>query len=215
MYPFLGIVYLALSVQAWLDNTSWFHQAFATEQAKNDGPQIWANGLAQYERIFKSFDDFVNWLEKRSLVAVFTGILLSLFAVTVLGYGMCMYAMQRIQYQPAHYTGLDANLYDASVYSLSVLTTAPLTSITPDTILAKLVYSMELVSTFLIATVFFGMFSAAKGFHGKHTFKEFKNASEKVRKWIADVKQRRSVIVNPIPQLPPPQPPSEPPAQDL
>ena len=205
LYPFIQFVDVLVRLQTWWDTWKAFHPANqATDEAKKKGATTSGNILASYERMFSSFDGTVHTLEYRGIVSVFAAVLVVLFSVTVVGYGICIYGLQRLGCDPPLYKDLQSDLFLCCVYSLSILTTAPLTNASPNSTVAMILYSMELISTFLIATVFFGMFSAAKGFHGEVRLRDYKKQADKVHKWIATVKKSHADILNPPPPPPPP-----------
>jgi hypothetical protein len=158
--------------------------------------------LTRYESAFNWLQERLNTFTKRTIVPVFTFLLVCMFLVTVLGYGLGMWAAGRLPDQAFQH--LDHDYGTCLTYSLSVFTTAPLGKVNPLTWVGYLLYAGELFSTFLVVSVFFSMFSAAMGIHGRERIEELQSLRETTQLWITAKKAAALDAVNKLNSASPP-----------
>jgi hypothetical protein len=151
-----------------------------------------AEGLLQFVELLEKICEWVirniNYMIKRTIVPLFSGVLVLLYLLTVLEYGIATYALQH-QEKPA-YSTLPPDFFRCLLYSQTVLTTSPSPDVAPVTLLGSFVYSMELFGTFLLVSAFFSMFSAAMGIHGEESVREVNDISTGLRAWLQKMRQQ-------------------------
>ena len=113
----------------------------------------------------------IDSFAKNKIVPLFTLLLFLLFGTTVTSYGVTVHSLQHLPTKPFSQFD-DPGWLPSFAFSISMLTTAPLPNISPSTDLGYALYTMELISTFLIISVFGAMFSATMGIHGPDRKKE-------------------------------------------
>jgi hypothetical protein len=122
-------------------------------------------------------------LARRTIVLLFTWVLVGTYLLVGAAYGGIIFASQRLPEQA--FSGLEAHLLKCWAYALTALTTSPIGNVWPTTELGYFIYATELICTFLILTVFFSMFSVAMGIHGRQRSDEIDSASKELLEWIA------------------------------
>jgi len=123
----------------------------------------------------------IRW---RAIQAGHHRILISLFLATVFGYGIAVWAAQRLP-EPA-FSGLnEPSIGKACLLSVSTLATAPLPNVAPETWVGQLIYGTELISTFLIVSVFIAMFGATMGVRWAEQQRELADTCASVQEWIS------------------------------
>jgi hypothetical protein len=204
--PFLGIALLFVRMRPTFANEELIRNKTPEDIHKEatGGYRL----LIWYERFFLWFKAIVEDLAQHTLVTLFSVALVILFVVTLVGYGVAIYAVQSKPNQA--FGNLDPSLARCLVYSLSVEVTSPISDVTLKEDVAYLLYGCELTNTFLMLTLFFAMFSAAISFHGKRRAKQILASLNDSQKWFASERQRLIDLANregnapPGPLSPPP-----------
>ena len=153
--------------------------------------EIKAAAAKSLDVLSKSFDrpvlwlkGFVNDLTRQRLVPLFALLFIALFALTVIGYGFGIYAVQN-RSTPA-FDKLPPTLLRCVVYSLSVSMTASVSDVGLATDTAYMLYGAQLISTFLMLSLFFTVFSTASGMHMKHRLKAILATLKAYEAWSAE-----------------------------
>lgn len=207
LYPFTGLASFVIWLHRKYDEAEQKGPPkFDSDEQKRKNAESWLKILGHYETWMTWGINKVEILTRRTIVPLFSVLLISMFSVTVLGYGIAACAAQRL---PEHaFSGLDADLFKTCVFSVSLITTAPLGYVSPSTWLGHLLYGTELISTFLIASVFFAMFSAAMGVHGNTRIGELKALCQEGKAWIDGRRSGYEMYLNVI-RMPSPTDPSQ------
>jgi hypothetical protein len=111
------------------------------------------------KKVVLRLKEIVENLNRWTLVPLSICVFGLMFSVTILSYGFAVYAAQNAYPKP--FENLDPSFGHCLVYAISVLMTASIANVNPSSDLAYLIYGAELVSTFLILSLFFSTFSAA------------------------------------------------------
>jgi hypothetical protein len=134
-----------------------------------------------------------------------------MFAVTVFNYAVSIYNLQKLP-EPA-FDQLPASFLHCLTYSLSVITTATISNVSPKTDTAYFIYGFELVSTFLILSLFFSLFSAAMSHTAEERIRELDELMKKVLLYFDE--KRKSLQSEVIDLIPNPRPQESPKAKEV
>jgi hypothetical protein len=192
--PLLPFVRLVSSLEWWIkfideltpQKPSMTHE----EEAQWKKTRLTRLGLAS--RGMSLLTPRLQGLARRSIVPLFTWIVLACYLLVATAFGGVVFASQKLS-DPA-FSGLDTNLLKCWAYALTALTTSPIGSVLPKSDLSVFIYTTELLCTFLILTVFFSLFSVAMGLHGRQRSGEIDEASKKLSNWL--IQEQR--VLNPV-----------------
>jgi hypothetical protein len=187
----------------------WLHTKYDESTSKptaNQTPEERKKQIATNIMILGWYEKAVSWwrrqleaLTQRTIVPVFTVVLIGLFFITVFGYAMAILAAQRLT-PPAFDNFKNPSAMKCVVLSISTITTAPISNVTPATWLGDFLYATELLCTFLVVSVFFAMFSAAMGVHGTDRINELNSLCKKVHDWTAIKRAKLALELTTSPQ---------------
>ncbi len=186
LQPFLMVVQWLESFLLWVQTSNLAAASSKEQQIQTNKNNL--DLLNYFERRFLSATEKIDYLVQRTIVPLFTLILLMVFLITVTGYGITIYACLNLP-EPG-FNGLEPGFLDSWGYSLTIITTSPLANVKPENGLARFLYSMELFSTFLLVSLFFSMFSAAMGVHAPYTIQDLNSVRRRIHAWIEKQRER-------------------------
>ncbi len=138
--------------------------------------------LGYFEQGFEWAIQKIDYMIQRTIVPVFSIVLVTVFLVTVVAYASIFYALQNLP--ESSFENLGQSFVKCCAYSVSVITTNSIGNVAPKSELACVAYACELFGTFLLISVFFSMFSASMSVHAESRMQELEQIKARVRDWI-------------------------------
>jgi CBS domain containing-hemolysin-like protein len=125
--PFHSFLTLIEHAQRRVETTTLFRNASGEDSAKQrqNGLEI----LGYFEKAFEWVMGKVNHMVKRTIVPLFSSVLIGVFLFTVTQYGIAIYALQNAHKDA--FTKLAPDLYTCWIYSLTVIATSPIADVVP------------------------------------------------------------------------------------